>query len=237
MRDTRLHLDQALREAATLVLEGGPAHYLKAVLRARVGHRLRVFNAADGEWQGELVRLDRHVAEVRLQSRLRAPAAEPGPTLLFAPIKRPRLEWMVEKAVELGVARLQPVVCRHGVVEGGKPERLAQRIVEAVEQAERLSVPELLPELPLLEAVAAAGPVVMADEKAGARLLGALEVQPNAALLVGPEGGFAETERAALAAMANVERVSLGATILRAETAAIMLLACARALHTENRAP
>jgi len=236
MRDTRLHSDQALYRGATLVLEGGPAHYLKSVLRARVGHGLRVFNASDGEWAGRLARLDRHAAAIVLAEQLRPAAAEPGPALLFAPIKRPRLEWLLEKAVELGVARLQPVACRHGVVEGSKPERLLQRIVEAVEQSERLSLPELLPEAPLLDAVAAAGPVVMADEQGGGPLLPALEAHPEAALLVGPEGGFAAAERMALGALPELLPVSLGPTILRAETAAIMLLACVRAQHAASRA-
>lgn len=233
MRDTRLHCDQALRAGATLHLEDAAAHYLKAVLRARPGHVLRVFNAADGEWRGRLARLERHRASIAIEQQLRPPAPEPGPLLLFAPIKRPRLEWLIEKAVELGVGALQPVAARHGVVEGVRPDRLRQRIVEAVEQSERLSVPALLPEAPLLEAAAAAGPVVMADEAGGAPLLPALEAHPQAALLVGPEGGFAAAERTALAALPAVIPVSLGPTILRAETAAIMLLACARAAKTE----
>ena len=118
---------------------------------------MRVFNAASGEWRARLERLERHGAELLVESRLRPPAVEPGPTLLFAPLKKPRLDYLLEKAVELGVARLQPVRCRHGVVEGSKPERLGQRIVEAVEQCERLSVPELLPACDLLEAVGDGG--------------------------------------------------------------------------------
>jgi 16S rRNA (uracil1498-N3)-methyltransferase len=145
---------------------------------------------------------------------------------------------LLEKAVELGVARLQPVATRHAVVEGVRPERLRQRIVEAVEQAERLTVPELWPEAELLAAVAARPEgVVMADEAGGAALLPVLEARPQAALLVGPEGGFADHERAALGRMSNVFPVTLGPTILRAETAALMLLACHRARATETTLP
>ena len=235
MRDTRLHLDQPLAAGGVPALDAAATHYLKAVLRARPGHRLRVFNARDGEWRARLTRLERHDGTIELEDQLRPPAAEPGPTLLFALIKKPRLDWLLEKATELGVARLQPVRCRNAVVEGTKPDRLRQRIIEAVEQAERLSVPELLPEVELLAAVEAQPDgVVMADEAGGAPPLPTLAVHPEAALLVGPEGGFAPEERCALRRMANVFPVSLGPSILRAETAALMLLACHRARATET---
>ncbi len=234
MRDTRLHLDQPLSTGASLGLEPAVTHYLKAVLRARPGQRLRVFNAEDGEWRARLTRLDRHAGELAVEDRCRPPLPEPGPTLLFAPIKRNRLDWLLEKATELGVARLQPVRCRHSVVEGTRPERLRQRLVEAVEQAERLSVPELLPEAELLAAVEACpAAVIMADEAGGAPLLTTLAGQPQAALLAGPEGGFSAAERAALRRMPKLFPVSLGPSILRAETAALMLLACHRARATE----
>ena len=237
MRDTRLHLDQPLAAGAVPALDAAATHYLKAVLRARPGHRLRVFNAQDGEWRARLTRLERHDGTLEIEDQLRPPVAEPGPTLLFAPLKKPRLDWLLEKATELGVARLQPVICRHGVVERSRPERLEQRIIEAVEQSERLSVPALLLEIELLAAVeAAADGVVMADEAGGAALLPVLEAQPRAALLVGPEGGFAPEERSALRRMTSVFPVSLGPTILRAETAAIMLLACHRARATGDSA-
>lgn len=238
MRDTRLHLDQPLDGAGALALGAAATHYLKSVLRARPGHRLRVFNARDGEWRARLTRLERHAGLLELEDRLRPATPEPGPTLLFAPLKKPRLEWLLEKATELGVARLQPVRCRHAVVEGSRAERLEQRIVEAVEQAERLSVPVLLPEADLAAAVeAAAAGVVMADEAGGAGLLPTLGAHPEAALLIGPEGGFAAEERAALRRMKHVFPVSLGPTILRAETAALMLLACHRARATETATP
>ena len=238
MRDTRLHLDQPLAAGAVLTLDAAATHYLKAVLRARPGHVLRVFNAISGEWRARIASLERHAGSLVLDDQLRPGTPEPGPTLLFAPLKKPRLDWLLEKATELGVARLQPVRCRHGVVEGVKPERLRQRIVEAVEQSERLSVPALLPEIALLAAVEAApAGVVFADETGGAALLPVLEAQPLAALLVGPEGGFAPEERSALRRMAGVFPVSLGPTILRAETAALMLLACHRARATETVSP
>lgn len=239
MRDTRLHLEAPLGPGASLDLEPEATHYLRAVLRARAGQTMRVFNARSGEWRARLVRLDRHQATIALEEQLRPPTAEPGPTLLFALLKKPRLDWLLEKAVELGVARLQPVRCRHAVVEATRPERLRQRLVEAAEQCERLSLPELLPETDLLEAVrAAAEPgVILADEAGGADLVATLGRFPEAALLVGPEGGFAAEERKALRALEFVRPVSLGATILRAETASLMLLACHRALTSAADQP
>ncbi len=235
MRDTRLHLDQPLSVGTPLVLGADATYYLKAVLRARPGQTLRVFNARDGEWQARIDRLDRHDARLEVLARLRLATPEPGATLLFAPIKRNRLEWLLEKATELGAERLQPVRCQYGVVEGTRPERLRQRLVEAAEQAERLSVPEFLPESDLIAAVAAApAGVIMADEAGGAPLLATLLDQPEAALLTGPEGGFSAAERAALRRMPKVFPVSLGPSILRAETAALMLLACHRARATET---
>ncbi|MEZ5905302.1 MAG: 16S rRNA (uracil(1498)-N(3))-methyltransferase [Geminicoccaceae bacterium] len=232
MRDTRLHIEAPLGAGANLDLGPEATHYLRAVLRARAGQTLRVFNADSGEWRARLVRLDRHRGTIAIEAQLRAPIPEPGPTLLFAPLKKPRLEWLLEKAVELGVARLQPVRCRHAVVEATKPDRLRQRLVEAAEQCERLSLPKLLPETDLLEAVQAAhlDGVIFADEAGGAGLAPILCRFPEAALLVGPEGGFASEERAALRAQEFVRPVSLGPTILRAETASLMLLACHRAL-------
>jgi 16S rRNA (uracil1498-N3)-methyltransferase len=235
MRDTRLHLEGPFTAGGPLALGSDVTHYLKAVLRARIGQVVRVFNALDGEWRARLVRLDRHAATLEIEERLRLAVPEPGPTLLFAPIKRNRLDWLLEKATELGVARLQPVRCRHGVVEGSRPERLRQRLVEAAEQAERLSVPELLPETDLLAAVEAQPEgVLLADEAGGAPLLPTLRAAPEAALLCGAEGGFSQAERDALRRMPKVFPVSLGPTILRAETAALMLLACHRAQATET---
>lgn len=237
MRDTRLHLDRPLGTGAILALDADATHYLKAVLRARAGQRLRVFNAVCGEWRASIAALERHRAEIEVVECLRPPLPEPGATLLFAPIKKPRLDWLLEKAVELGVARLQPVRCQHNVVDGTKPERLTQRIVEAVEQSERLSVPELLPERDLLAAVQAfPDGVIMADERGGAPLPEALAAHPDAALLTGPEGGFSAAERSALHALPSVFPVTLGPTILRAETAALMLLACHRGLDRAGQA-
>jgi 16S rRNA (uracil1498-N3)-methyltransferase len=236
MRDTRLHLDQPLAEGGVVTLDAAQTHYLRSVLRARPGQVLRVFNAACGEWRGRLEALARHAATLRVETRLRPPLPEPGPTLLFAPIKRPRLEWLLEKAVELGVAALQPVRCRHGVVDGVNPARLRQRLVEAVEQSERLSLPALLPEADLLEAAAGARLLVFADERGGRPLLEALDGSPETALLVGPEGGFDPAEQAALRRLDQVVAVSLGPAILRAETAALMLLACHRARAMERGA-
>lgn len=228
MRVPRLLVEQPLAEDELLPLDEGPAHYLRTVLRLRPGATVLAFNGRDGEWACALEVAGRGTL-LRTRRRERAQEAEPGPVLLFAPIKRPRLEWLVEKAVELGVRRLLPVLTERTVVKLEAPSRLRARIVEAAEQCGRLTVPELAEPAPLEAALAepaALGSIAFADEAGAAEPLARLLARglPDA-LLVGPEGGFTPAERQALRARPGVRPVSLGPRILRAETAALCLLA------------
>ena len=141
----RLQVEARLLPGAALRLEDDRAHYLRHVLRLRAGDPVLAFNAEDGEWQARLATQGRHGAVLELEQRVRAPAEEPGPTLVFAPIRRNRLEWLLEKAVELGVARLVPVITRRTVVKPEGSERLAAIAREAAEQCERLTVPPVDP--------------------------------------------------------------------------------------------
>jgi 16S rRNA (uracil1498-N3)-methyltransferase len=231
LRPPRIRLYVDLPLAAGMVLEPDPApcHYLLNVLRQRQGDRLALFNGRDGEWGAVLTAVERRRARLRVEEQLRVQQPEPGPSLLFAPLKRTRLEFLIEKATELGVARLEPVLTRHTVVDRVNLGRLSSIAIEAAEQCGRLTVPELAPLAPLLERVAvqpAARPLYLADETgAGAPLLQALARGPGD-LLVGPEGGFAADELALLRQSPAVVPVSLGPRILRAETAALAALAC-----------
>jgi 16S rRNA (uracil1498-N3)-methyltransferase len=225
----RLHIDEPLLEGMRLRIEGPRAHYLAHVLRLGVGADLRPFNARDGEWSARIVSVGRHSAEIETLARARAPTPEPGPALCFAPIRQSRLDWLVEKAVELGAARLVPVITRFTVVKPGRPDRLAAIAVEAAEQCGRLTVPPIDAPVPLdrwLGSLAASTRILFADEKGGSPLAEALAAGGATGMLIGPEGGFAEEERAALRAHPCVLPVSLGARILRAETAALATLAC-----------
>ena len=225
----RLHVTERLAAGQEVRLEGDRAHHLRNVLRLREGAVVRPFNALDGEWQATIASLARHEVRVALLAQVRAPLPEPGPTLVFAPIRRNRLDWMVEKAIELGVARLVPVLTQRTVVRPEGSDRLAAIAVEAAEQCERLTVPAIDEPRPFAAWLAArdpTAPLLFADERGtGSALARAVRAHPMAELLVGPEGGFTGEERERLIAAPGVVPVSLGTRILRAETAALYLLA------------
>jgi 16S rRNA (uracil1498-N3)-methyltransferase len=219
-----------LAASSTVELDRERAHYLLDVMRRKVGDRVRLFNAEDGEWSSTIAAADRKRCRLTVEDQLRAPAEEEtGPTLLFAPIKKARMELLVEKATELGVGRLLPVRTRRSVVDRINLERLQTIAIEAAEQCERLTVPEIL-ELQTLDRVLDAWPddvlLYVADETGGGEpLLQALQPARPAAFLIGPEGGFDPAELARLGEHPAVVKVDLGPRILRAETAAMAVLA------------
>jgi len=239
MRTPRLFVEELREGVATLRLGAREAHYLGTVLRLRPGARVRPFNPRAGEFEAEIRALGRHDVELALLERLRTPEPVRGPELWFAPIRRQRLEWLVEKATELGARRLVPVITRHTVVEPRRADRLRAIAIEAAEQCGRLDVPELAEPRPLeaaLEGRFPDRPLLFADERGGAPLLNVLEglADAEADVLVGPEGGFSEEERRRLRGLSGVVPVSLGPTILRSETAALFALSVLRA-RAESR--
>jgi 16S rRNA (uracil1498-N3)-methyltransferase len=234
----RLHCVAELAAGRVVDLETDQVHRLRNVLRLGPGAAVALFNARDGEWFGHIEALARQNGSVRLDSRRRPPDEEPGPWLLFAPVKRAPIDLIVEKATELGVACLQPVLTRRTIVARVNLERLTAHAVEAAEQCERLTVPKVLAPTPLLPAIAAlpAGfRLIVADETgAAAAMAGVLAAwqppYPGIAVLVGPEGGFASDELDALSNLPNVTRVGLGPRVLRADTASLAALAVLQAL-------
>ena len=229
MTQPRLHLDLELTDAAEIRLTGPRAHYLAHVLRLRPGAPIRLFNGRDGEFSARLEALGRHEVRLRMGGRLEAPRAEPGPTLAFAPIRRNRLDWLVEKAVELGVATLVPVLTERTVVKLDKLERLEAIVTEAAEQCGRMTVPGLQPARGLgawLTARELARPLLLLDETGGGRpLLDALPADGDCEILVGPEGGFSPAELRLARALPGVVAADLGPLVMRAETAALAALA------------
>ncbi|MDW8368901.1 MAG: RsmE family RNA methyltransferase [Geminicoccaceae bacterium] len=218
------------------MLDRARAHQLAHVLRLRPGSPVRLFNAECGEWLGTLGRLDRSTAEVEIATLLRPPGEEPGPRLALAPIRPNRLDWIVEKAVELGAAAIDIVPTRRSVVRLERSERLGLIAIEAAEQCGRLSVPPIVLHRDLAGWLATLGPdtpLVLADETGGEPVCSVLRELPGAALLVGPEGGFAPEERTLLLARPGTRRTSLGPRILRSETAAMFLLVCERVARAE----
>jgi 16S rRNA (uracil1498-N3)-methyltransferase len=217
----RLFVDRPLSADQVLTLDGPPANYLGNVLRLGPGAQVKLFDDRTGEWLAEIAEAGKKRVTLAVTRHLRPREPVPDLWLLFAPIKRGRIDWLVEKATELGVARLVPVVTRRTVVERLNLDRLRAHIVEAAEQCERTALTELA-EPVKLGAVLGAWPadriLHFADEGGGEPLRP--EAGP-AAILTGPEGGFTDEERAAIRALPQARPVSLGPRILRADTAAL----------------
>ena len=228
---TRLFVTAALEPGAAIALDDGQTHYLLHVLRARVGDRLLVFNGRDGEWQAEIISAVKRGVVLSARRQTLSQATVPDLWLVFAPVKKTPLDYLVQKATELGAAKLQPIFTRRTVVSRINEERLLANAVEAAEQSARLSVPEVGAPL-ALEKLLAAWPkerrMFFCDEGGEAQPLAQAAREAGsgpAAILTGPEGGFDSVEREMLRALPFVTPVTLGPRILRADTAALAALA------------
>jgi 16S rRNA (uracil1498-N3)-methyltransferase len=239
---TRLYIPEPLAVGALVSLTDEAVHRLRNVLRLAAGATVAAFNERDGEFLCRVEALRRSYGTLKAIEQYRLP--EPGPDvwLVFAPIKRARLEWVVEKATELGVAALVPVVTARTQSERVNRERLRVIAIAASEQSERVSLPEIRPEVPLARLLAdwpADRRLVLCDESGAgqpvAAALAGFDGAAPAAVLVGPEGGFAETELDALGKLSIVTRIGLGPRILRAETAALAALAVYQAIAGDWR--
>jgi 16S rRNA (uracil1498-N3)-methyltransferase len=221
----RLFVDQALTSGVELRIDGGKAHYLISVMRLKQGAPVKLFDDLTGEWLAEVAILAKRDLILRVSGHLRAREAVPDLWLLAAPIKKARIDLVAEKACELGVALYRPVITRRTIVERMNLERLRAHMIEAAEQCGRTALP-VLEEPAKLGALLTAWPqgrhLFFADEDGGLPFGAAAAANPGpAAILIGPEGGFDEEERAAIRALPHAIGVSLGPRILRAETAAI----------------
>jgi 16S rRNA (uracil1498-N3)-methyltransferase len=240
---TRLFVATDLAGGLSVGLEPSQAHHVKTVLRLPPGTVVALFNGRDGEWLGRIDGVGKGWCSVSLYEQRRGQEAPSDLWLVFAPVKRGRIDFLVEKATELGVSVIRPVYTRHTIVERVNLDRLRANVVEAAEQTERLSVPETLEPEPLEQLMARwpAGRRLLLCDETGASppiaeaLAGALA--GPWAVLVGPEGGFAETELDALKKLPFVRPVGLGPRVLRADTAALAALAVFQALVGDWRAP
>lgn len=226
----RLFLDQPLAPGDTVALPPAAANYVGAVLRLRAGDTLAVFDDRTGEYAAGVAHAARRAVTLAIGERTRPRETPPDLWLCAAPLKKGRVDWMAEKAAELGVARFVPTVTRRTVVETPNLDRLRAHMVEAAEQCGRTALPELAPPVKLADLLAqwpAARALLFADEEGGA----AMPVTPApAAILIGPEGGFDAAERALVRAHPQATAIGLGPRILRADTAAVAAVALWQAL-------
>lgn len=236
--ETRLYVDAPLAAGGTVALGQDQAHYLKNVLRLGPGEGVALFNGRDGEWRCEIAAVAKKSADLAVLERTRLQRPEPDVWLAFAPIKRARIDFTAQKATELGASLLWPVMTRHTMVDRVNTDRLRANAVEAAEQSDRLTVPEVRAPVKL-DALIDAWPndrtLILADETGGPPIADALarfrgEPDARAGFLIGPEGGFAEPELDRLRNLPFVTPVSLGARLLRADTAALAVLAVWQAL-------
>lgn len=229
----RLFVDQEISADTSLTLSAGQTHYLKNVLRNAQGDQIRVFNSADGEWLCALKDLKKQGGTCAALEQIRPQPEDREPVhLLFSPIKKQRMDFLIEKAVELGVTDLHPLLMRRTEMRKINQERTRAQIIEAAEQSERLDLPKLHA-MTKLESLFTTFPdhiqIYACTEREDAPALEtALPRNGTVAFLIGPEGGFDEEERTWLISRNEVVAVTLGETILRSETAALACLSLKR---------
>jgi 16S rRNA (uracil1498-N3)-methyltransferase len=241
-RSPRLFVEASLAQGETVTLEAAQANYLATVLRLKAGAGVLVFNGRDGEWRAELAAPAKKKAALSLVERTREQTPAGDLHYLFSPLKHARLDYMVQKAVEMGVSRLAPIMMRHTQAERVNLDRMRANAIEAAEQCGVLNIPNVAEPVKfdsLARGWKAERLLVFCDEEAdvkdpvaalasarGGGIAGPLPVS----VLIGPEGGFAEAERNALLKLPNVVRLALGPRILRADTAAVAALSLVQAV-------
>lgn len=227
----RLYVEESLSQDSSITLDKDQSHYLANVMRCKLGNEVALFNGRDGEWAAEVTDIQKRAVTLHLTDLKREQSAEPDLWLVFAPIKKARLDFIAQKATELGVSHLQPAYTRRTIVDRVKTERLHANAIEAAEQCERLTVPTIAEPAKLdaiLEDWPAERKIMFCDEtlcgdaahtalaKAGSK-----NMSEPWAIIIGPEGGFDDVERKAIREHENATVVALGPRVLRADTAAM----------------
>lgn len=237
LRNIRLYTENNISSGSSFELSEKQSHYLSNVMRCKSGDRIQCFNEVSGEYLCEITACDKKKTVLTAQACLKKPyTATSDVWLVFAPLKKERTDFVIEKAVELGVSKIIPVITRHTNCERVKTERLVAQAVEAAEQCGRLSIPEILPLTELSEVISLFDLkrklFFMDERRQGVSAVEAFAKSQGrpAALLIGPEGGFSDEEAEMLNNLKFVTNISLGPRILRAETAALAALALWQAI-------
>lgn len=244
----RLFVDNPLAPGMDLTLNGAPAHYLAHVMRVQTGESLLLFNGCDGEWMCRVMKIGRNICAVSVEFQTRAQHSEHGPWLAFAPVKKTAIDFIAEKATELGVSRLCPTFTSRTAVNRVNVNRLRANTIEAAEQSERLSVPDVMDPVSL-EDLFSDWPsdrtlFIMHGRGRGRPVADHfLAIQsasegPQAfspGFLIGPEGGFSPSELDLAAELPFVSMIEMGPRVLRCETAALAALACWQAIAGDWR--
>ena len=236
----RLFVEDRLVEGAEIAPNAAAQNYLLNVLRLRQGDVILLFNGRDGEWRAKIETVSRRAAVLRVERRAREQSAPTNIHYAFAPLKQARLDYMVQKATEMGASRLTPVLTKRAQLRRVSAHRVRANAIEAAEQCGLLTIPETLEPIELERYLAELDPqrlLIFCDENAPMTDALAplhcknaeLGARPPLAVLIGPEGGFDGTERSLILQRSNVLRISLGPRILRADTAAVAALALVQA--------
>lgn len=231
----RLFVGTTLHHGASVELDPTQANYLGNVLRLGVDGQVLIFDGSSGEWLARISDAGKKRMTLAVERRTRSLEQVPDLTLAFAPVKRAQVDWLVEKATELGVLRLQPVITQRTIVERIKLERLGSIAIEATEQCGRTLLPEIAEPVTLAAFLKTSdGTLYFADETGGERAAATFQPGP-ATILTGPEGGFTPEERESIRAIPHARAISLGPRILRAETAALAAVSAYMALAGDWR--
>ncbi|MEX0299808.1 MAG: 16S rRNA (uracil(1498)-N(3))-methyltransferase [Kordiimonas sp.] len=227
----RLYVEESLSQDSSITLDKEQSHYLANVMRCKLGNEVALFNGRDGEWAAEVTDIQKRAVTLHLKDLKREQSSEPDLWLVFAPIKKARLDFIAQKATELGVSHLQPAYTRRTFVDRVKTERLHANAIEAAEQCERLTVPTIAEPAKLdaiLEEWPADRKIMFCDETLSGDAAhtalaktGRKNTNEPWAIIIGPEGGFDDAERKAIREHANTTVVALGPRVLRADTAAM----------------
>ncbi len=225
---TRLYIDETLTPGTVHLVDGNQGHYLVNVLRVKMAEEILVFNGKSGEWLAEITKVGKGKAQVTIREKIADQTEEQDLWYLYAPVKKARTDYMMQKATELGVSRIMPVVTKRTNLDRIKPDKIVANVIEAAEQCGRMTVPKTDDATSLeerLENWPDDRVLVFCDEAGDAIPFSDISIKSEKwAVLIGPEGGFTEQERQMIRALKNTVPVTLGPRILRADTAAVAAL-------------